>query len=1408
MAAKAFPLIFKGINLKREPGLLQDGEFSDAQNVTSQLEGGLSPRAGQLGLPDINIGGTFIHSAHKMALGGPDANDPRYLGLSNSPSTILRVTGPYTAGVNVTPGLFLSNARWDAECFNAGNSGTPTIFFAHPTRMMRDDSTFAPLRQWGIVPALRPVRLALSAPDLVVLDDNSGSATLRINTTVTSASLVMGSWWRIVPASMQGITAGTLVILNGVDTIIDQADVTSFYAYYAGTPAGTIISGMKYTPSGGVADGTSFDVNVTGLGPADWSFGGSINDGFNTNDLIAGMVSVAAVSTAGPLVQVITLRIYVNGSTVDYYEAPLDAFADGSYGDFEITKSDFTAVGQAGSGAYSWQKVTGYGFHVTTNTIPGTPPVPILTGNIYGSAGQGPNSASFPAAQPYSYIYTLRNPATGEQGNPSQPIIASSAINSAARAVLVECAGVSTQALDGTEPVGDPSLTGFGSIAVYRSGGIFADGFYRFVGYSSNPGLDGSGVPLPVIFTDNQSDDDIVNNDTVEYDNYPPVPSNLKTPIAATLVAGVGTGWTNIQLTGYSGPADLTTVLKIGSTFTIGSNANQETCVIAAVFADNIDAYLQYAHAAGEQFSCDFVVGQPCDLLCTAGDSLLVAGDVNNPHVVYRSKAGFPQAFPVRNLETGNAHTQIIGSPDNPINGLVDYGGWYVSLNKEKIFTFQIWLGQFLNVTATPSERGMIGKRCWIRVQGSIWFLSYDGIYAWSGSGSQKVTEDIDQIFRGLAVGRFQPLDYTALDKVHFEFFENKVLFTYQDTNGNLQNIRYDMIYKRWEPLSYASPISCMLTEQDTGRLLAGSLSGQAMLLEQGTIDIDGPIVWWGRTAPYAPEGRTVQKQFTELMIELQNEVDTVRAALFYDYSPTVDPVDQFIIAPAPGRRFVPLPLQVAGGSTNGKEARVCAILFFGASSGTVTIFSTQLSYNPLAEIQRGRITDWTDLGYPFDKKLYEMWIDYDMKGQTVVMNLDTITGLNGNVINLGVQQFTLTGAGRAQVNIAIEDHTVVKKVRLRPNVPNLDFEIFNWDFPGYEKYPPDVSLFTPQSDNGWACEKVYRGYTVEINTDDVPCTLTTEVDGVDVHSTSVSATDNDRMRIITLPTDLTDEIIGKMARLKLAPGTDGRAQLFKGPLFDYWKEPCYRTFWDSGELVLGTQSFKVIKQIWFEYLCPGPITMRLYVSNGVLFWTTLLPAHGRRDVERVFPPDAAFPPDVLRTVYNKSKLYRVVLSSAATPADNYAIAFSSSLGQLQSDPGGDSFVIGLNRGGIPVEVKLYAVGPPVTTPLQVNLNINGVPLLSSPISLNPGQSGPVTSTAFIGFPALAYNGVVTPVVVQGSLSSAVVLELIVQKTPASPPVPFKFYNQGCRLESLDLSGDQRAGYRQFPLSEATSTQA
>lgn len=1289
---KAFPLVFRGIELKTEPSLLTDGQFWACDNVASLYEGGLSPRLGSV----LEAGFTtadYVFSIHKMSLGGADAANPRYLGDATN---LIRVTGPYSTPVNVGAGLSLADrARWEAKTFNAGDSGTPISFFAHPSRPMRDNGAYSVLLPWGIAAPERPVT-AVPGPTGFAGAVTPLAGTSRLTITVSSFAQVLGTYYRIFPSSLVGIVPGMLFTSSGsaVDVIVDSVDAISFFADFpASAPTNGMSLDSSYTPIAGlIADGTTFTEDFAAS--VDWALSAATfpsqpaTPDFSSND----NVHIGLYIDNPACISEIRVRILVNGSTTDYYEkaisiSPLQAYinttqtaittqiaysaqvaaaAAGSssitsqqlqpvafppivsptWFEFDVPKNLFNPVGNAGNSPYSWDNVTGLEIAVITLAVAGTPSFNVWVGQVYASGGGGLDSLSLASETAYSYVTTVRNPITNEEGNPTPLQVNSAWLSVYNRPIVIGCPGVETNPLIGTPQGGNPLIAGFGSVSVYRAGGTFADSIYRFVGYATNPGRTG-GVPNVTLFTDNNSDSQIADADAVQFDNYGPVASSLPNQFSATIsvLTNDGNGFFTITPTGWTGPSDLTTFLNEGSTLTVGTGDNQETCVIAFVTSTTLIVWLQNPHLVGDPLVCNAVVNQPCDVICQAGDAVLLAGDKNNPHIVYRSKAGAPAAFPIINLETGNSHQQIIGSPDNPINGLVDYGGWYVSLNLENISTFQIWLGAFANVTTSPSSRGLTVKNVFCKVGTSIWFLSYDGIYAWAGGSEQKMTESLDQIFRGIAVGVFQPVDYTQTNFMHLFYYQNTVWFIYMDTASNLQTIRYNTLYKRWEPtnFNYTKPMTCLLVEEDTGRMIGAADSLYEM--EKGNSDNGSSISWGAITGWYAPEGKTVNKQNTEVMIELQNPSDSVTVNVWYDYSTTPDPVDQFVIAPGSARRFVPLPLGVAIGASNGKEARVIAIELLGNSTSAVTVFSIQFSYNILTEIQRGRVTDWTDLGYPHDKRLYQFWIDYDMYGQTVDLLLDIIKGKNGNTIQLGIQTFTLAGAGRAQVTIPINDGTIVKKVRLRPGVPTTDYEIFSWNFEPFEKYPPDVSLFTPFSDSGYPCEKIYRGYTVEINTGGIDCNITTEVDGVSIGSPAVvNTSDADRARMITLPTSVTNPIIGKIARILLNPTTSsGLAQLFKGPDFDFWKEPCQRNYWDSGELTFGTQSFKMIKQLWIEYLCAQGILVDVYVSGGVLLKTTALPAHVNRDIERFFINDA------VGSVLNKSKVYRILIRSSVS---------------------------------------------------------------------------------------------------------------------------------------------------------------
>jgi hypothetical protein len=207
--------------------------------------------------------------------------------------------------------------------------------------------------------------------------------------------------------------------------------------------------------------------------------------------------------------------------------------------------------------------------------------------------------------------------------------------------------------------------------------------------------------------------------------------------------------------------------------------------------------------------------------------------------------------------------------------------------------------------------------------------------------------------------------------------------------------------------------------------------------------------------------------------------------------------------------------------------------------------------------------------------------------------------------------------------------------VRIYPASTTATLRVWKYSFTKVD-LPPNIIAATEWSDVGWKCEKVWRGIEIDIDTGGVACVLQLELDGTIVQSWTVTTDDVDRVRILTCNSNL----IGKMARIIPTPGGGGQAQIYK-VTYDVWREPCYRTILDLYENTLGYVGFKVIRQIWVEYMCAVEIVITVYVAGDALFFQQTLPAHTHRDIERFFLPDQD------NGQYNKSKVYRIVVTSS-----------------------------------------------------------------------------------------------------------------------------------------------------------------
>jgi hypothetical protein len=111
-----------------------------------------------------------------------------------------------------------------------------------------------------------------------------------------------------------------------------------------------------------------------------------------------------------------------------------------------------------------------------------------------------------------------------------------------------------------------------------------------------------------------------------------------------------------------------------------------------------------------------------------------------------------------------------------------------------------------------------------------------------------------------------------------------------------------------------------------------------------------------------------------------------------------------------------------------------------------------------------------------------------------------------------------------------------------------------------------------------------------------------------------------------------------------------------------------------------------------------------------------------------------------------------------------YTIVFESvgviTVGSNISAP----FIAGRGRTGIPVQIWLAATNKPTTGPLAINMNVNGLPLLTNNLVMDVGDPSPQVSSVFnIPSQKVGYLYSVTPLVASVGGASLVSIGLVLQ---------------------------------------------
>lgn len=613
---------------------------------------------------------------------------------------------------------------------------------------------------------------------------------------------------------------------------------------------------------------------------------------------------------------------------------------------------DFVPVGAAGQPGTSWANVIAWQIQIKTSaTLTTTIGIDDLV--FFG----GSDLDSF-AGQEYDYRYTYYNLNTGDESGPSQIMVASDASTFGLfpGAFLPIPLAVSRQAID-IEPL-QPTDSQVTHIRIYRRGGSLTQAWY-FV----------TQIPVGTMtFVDTIADSIIEINNTLNVDADAPVTTVLPAPLSSTVTnvaLPIGPGLTTVTLaSGIAYPGQLVT---------IDTGIIQETCYLAGVSGSALTVYLQFRHGpmnTAVAIAASTRPQTPMSLMAIAFDKAWLAGDSNNPHVLYYSTTFQPETFPVENsLE--------IGTPDSPIMALIELQGLLFVFTTKRVYEILGAGSAIPTVIPTGVKHGLAAQFAWCVAEGTIYYLSYDGVYAFRGGQSTYMTEAVEWIWTGKNLGPVPAINLTQKAQVIMAYWNHEIFCRYVDQNGNSHRLISNETYGyRWRNDDQsAGNITAMYFAEDTGELFVGKDDG--MVYQDRVNDFDsGGFVHGVQTKN--PINYSLQSAQMD-----QSEVDPTNAKknkiyqeLTLDFDSAGQPVNVYLLfnggALVPNGTTLSMgtfsqtgrgQVQININAGEGQEALNIGILLTGAATSTVTFYECQFRAASQGEFRRSYDSWWCGFG-------------------------------------------------------------------------------------------------------------------------------------------------------------------------------------------------------------------------------------------------------------------------------------------------------------------------------------------------------------------------------------------------------------------------------------------------------------
>lgn len=996
---KSFPYIYsdKGLVARYAIDRAPAYSFWNHDNAEVRIENSVSSR---LGFGPITVAGTantpLSGSVQTLARLKGLNNTYRYAGAGTS---IYRRAGDTNGAYSAINGSFvLSGNRFFSSPYRPNLSAQPYIFFADANCMTKDNGQLGTVQQWGIFPPTAPCVAALDSFAISNIFDFQSAPSVVSGYTSTSRIAVVGTnfgtstvtgapgIFTITPASMNNIIPYIQLTCGPEEVAVISTTETTFTAFFAldhpdtttiindgwvGTIAAAGVGTLQGPVPGGLGnlgDGTTDNTDYINLGVrVSAQYGSTFAIAFDVGD---GTFTESYYS-ASFTDFVPTVPRNPNtpggigpppGSPPGTPPAPppapgnptTPAPSGTAWLEVQIPISQFVANGQAGLPGHTWANVNSW--QILTTNGSQTNALTVGYNCFYLFGGSGPDSS---VGYAYDYRITFYNANTGDESGPSVTMV--TGINPVAQPVLVEWPDAVTP-----PPPIDPQIT---HTRVYRRGGTLEGQWLQI-----------AQVPIGTTFVvDILSDEDIAANNILDYDTAPPVTSALPVPVATTLTEAV-TGEGEFSIT-----VDSTANMYVYQNLTIDPFTTEaEIVVIQSIntSTNTIRGYFQYEHSVGAIVQATTRTGQPCSVAAIAFDQAWIAGDPNNPNILYYSDRFNPESFPLEN-------TLEIGVPSDPIMAIVEWNGQLYVFTQNTVWNVltAAVTGSVPLPYKTAAQHGLNCNFGWIVTEGEIWYQSYGGIYAFQGSESRYVSEPIEWIFTDQFIDDdvsrpVQPVNPTQVSQTLMSYYQNEIYISYIGLDGNRHRVIWHRIYNRWR--NDDVPANAMMVEEDTYKLVFGTATG--MIYQDRLAQNYDLLGYTTGVAQYNPLNFDLQtvaldlgtpknfKNFNEFTLDIDPGGNAITVILSFDQGATNLTLG---IIDFTGRQQADFQINAGAGYLSLDVSVLLQCTINSAAAAPLTVYEAHIRAEVEAELRTSADTYIMDFSGPDYKIVKQAWIEY-----------------------------------------------------------------------------------------------------------------------------------------------------------------------------------------------------------------------------------------------------------------------------------------------------------------------------------------------------------------------------------------------------------------------------------------------